>query len=114
MRIGYAQKSKLACALGLNAQYLPTLLNLGKIRNDFAHKLDTGLSAHTVSVLFKTFPKSEQDMIAITYFSLLSSDSKAAKLNFESLDPKDQFVLMALCINAMLIVAVHNVSHRED
>ena len=53
-------------------------------------------------------------MIAITYFSLLSSDSKAAKLNFESLDPKDQFVLMALCINAMLIVAVHNVSHRED
>jgi len=44
MNLRYEQKVELAGAVGLEDSFLPPLRKLGKIRNDFAHRLGTNLT----------------------------------------------------------------------
>lgn len=112
-RLTYAQKVRLACALALNAKHANSLLMFGKIRNKFAHRLDETLNAELVKPLFESFSVEDRQRFNKDIFSELSEYSKDGAKNFQSLDPKDQFILMAVNIKAMLVVAVTMTSQLQ-
>ena len=102
-KLEYFQKAHLACALGLKNEALSPLLAIGRIRNNFAHKLNTTLDLDRVKSLYKTLSKTEKE---ITQQSLISTNKKmpnGKKLEFKNLEPADLFVLIAVCMRQMLM-----------
>jgi murein L,D-transpeptidase YcbB/YkuD len=114
MQLDYAQKVRLACALVLKSDFASSLLSIGKIRNDFAHKLDASLDAERVASLLKTFSPENRDLIYTTYHITLNKNSKTEKSSFKTFTPKDQFILMAVSLKAMLVVAADEFPRPEQ
>ena len=55
LNLDYDQYVTLALALGLKEQFGPPLRVLGKLRNDFAHKLNTSLTKQSANNFYKSF-----------------------------------------------------------
>ena len=104
MDLDYAHRVNLALALGLKPQYGPPLLALGSLRNAFAHRPDTKLSKDRVDNLYKSLAADDRQVVQRCYESTNSKMLREAP-GLRSLSPKDQFVLIATTMRAMLIAA---------
>ncbi len=105
----YQQRIELACGLGLKKEHAPTLKMLGQIRNAFAHKLNTTLTAESVAKLRNTLSTTGQEVAELAYQKTKGQFLVEGLLDLE---PKDQFILIAVSLKAMLIVAIHNAQSR--
>jgi len=63
LNFDYDSRVTLALALGLKDQFGPPLRALGKIRNDFAHKVDTALSTEMVNNLYACLGAEDKDRV---------------------------------------------------
>jgi hypothetical protein len=106
----FQQRIDLACALGLKPEYGPALKVLGHMRNAFAHKLNTKLTRESVEKLYCALSKTAKEAVEQSFRKTKSQLLAEKGPDFQNLEPKDQFVLIAVSLNAMLLVAKQRVS----
>lgn len=102
-RLPYEGKLRLACALGLDQDYFDSLKALGDLRNQFGHNLQAALSNVTVNELYAKLPTIGKEVTLGTYAkTIVGHDDVPA---FDSLSPKDRFVLMAVVLKMFAVNA---------
>jgi hypothetical protein len=109
LNLDFSQHVNLAVALGLNAEYAQGLRAFGKLRNEFAHKLDTVLSNERVDSLYQALSSREKELVQKAY--RLTDDPKPP---FKDLPPKEQFVLIAVALHTLLEIALKEASTTSD
>ena len=107
MELDYFQRVNLAIVLGLNPEHGPPLLALGKLRNAFAHRIDTRLTKDRVENLYKALSQNDKELVQKMYEKTNTMLLKERGPRFRSLEPKDQFILIAVALRYMLVAANH-------
>jgi hypothetical protein len=106
MRLDFSQRVHLAIALGLQAQYESPLLALGTLRNAFAHKPGTKLSKDRVDSLYSSLSAASKQIVQNAHQSARKKRPEAKVPAFSRLSPRDQFILIAVALRALLQVAI--------
>jgi hypothetical protein len=106
MDLDFAQSVHLAVALGLKAEHAPALLALGSLRNAFAHRLDTRLSDDNVNSLYTALSGGDKEVVQLAFKRTKAQQEVPDLPEFRRLDPKTRFILIAVALRAMLLVAV--------
>lgn len=108
MRMEYSMTIMLALSFGLHPRFKPTLNALGKIRNEFAHKLRPDISKQDVNNLYKTLDPKVKEMlhcgvngVNADFFTLPP---------FEELNNKLKYILMVTVVVASLDAALKRLS----
>lgn len=114
MNLPYAQKARLACALGVKKQHLPPLLVMGKLRNTFAHSLNAKLTKERVDELYNCLSKDDRTVVHMSYERTKTQMLRERGPDFRKLDPRDQFILMAVSLKALIVIAVREIRGRGD
>lgn len=107
MKLEFSQNVDLAVALGLSVDHASGLRAFGKLRNDFAHKLDTALSAERVRNLYEALSPGDKDYVKKAFKSSASAEEVTPR--FEDLTPNTQFLLIATALYSILEAVVMNV-----
>lgn len=113
MDLDFAQCVHLAVALGLKAEHAPALLALGSLRNAFAHRLDTRLSDDRVNNLYATLSGGDKEVVQLAYKRTKAQQNVPDLPDFKKLDPKPRFILIAVALRAMLLVAIREAVARH-
>ena len=106
----YDQKVILAMACGLNPQFASPLRVLGKIRNRFAHNIDSSLDAQQVRNMYEAFSPLNKEIIQKAFRDTEDKVLEPLQKRFEELDPKNQFILLVVALDGMLMVAIKDVN----
>jgi len=101
---GFANHIDLALASGLKAQYKAPLQNINRLRNKFAHQLDTELSRAAVTSLYQSF-SDEDSKVVDELFTNLKATFGWPHECFGDLDPKDAFSFLVITLWAILRAA---------
>ncbi|CAH1561131.1 conserved hypothetical protein [Vibrio jasicida] len=112
MRLDYLQKVHLALSLGLPDYFKAPLLNLGKIRNNFAHRLDQGIDSNLVNNFFKSFSNfHKNEIVSQSTRTVFSSSS-----NWGSLPMKEQFISCCNLLHTKLscVIIEHDTEKSID
>ena len=97
----------LALALGLNEQFGPPFRALGKLRNDFAHRLDTSLSKQVVANLYDCLGPDDKGQVQACFKRIKYENEETRHVKrFANLEPGDQFKLIAITLWAAVRAAV--------
>lgn len=102
MQLDFAQKVNLSVAIGLPREYAPALLAIGKIRNKFAHRLDTKINKSMMNDFYKQFSPEQKLTIHRTFKNTLNTTSLSAR-SLSELPPKDQFAVLSVALRLQLI-----------
>jgi hypothetical protein len=94
MRLTYDQKVKLTIAIGLERRLSSPLMALAKIRNRFAHNLDSEFSDSDADNFYAAFAK-EDRRIMETSLSRIQDASGDQSKGFKEFEGRDK---LALCI----------------
>lgn len=106
-RLNYDARVKLALALGLKERFGPPFMALGKLRNAFAHKLDTSLTKRAVNDLYTTLGPEEKDHVQKTFKHIKNDNPETRHIDhFADLDAGDQFKIIAISLWAVVRSAV--------
>jgi hypothetical protein len=103
----YQQRIQLACAFGLKEEHAPALKILGELRNAFAHKLNTALTMESVRRLYNALSPTAREGTELAYRNTKSQVLTEKGPDLLSLEPRDLFILIAVSLKGMLMVAVH-------
>jgi hypothetical protein len=106
MNLEFEQRVHLAVALGLSEEHAPALLSLGKLRNDFAHQLDTQLSEQHANNLYEALSPSDKTTLQLIYKRMKSHMRTPSPPPFKQLEPRQRFILISLALRAKLEVAI--------
>jgi hypothetical protein len=101
----YEQRAKLAVALGLDGRILNPLLELGRIRNAFAHRLDVKLTDSMVAKLFEAFHKEDRWIIVDAYQRTWAHLGQRGMPPYEKTDARHKFITMAVAMDKFLLMA---------
>jgi len=112
MNLDFSQKVMLATALGLRPRYQSPLLALGTLRNAFAHQLGTTLTKSRVDALYKSFASEDKEIIQISHRKTRSQLDDTQVAEWNRLEPKDRFILMAVTLRALLQATYNQASVR--
>ena len=112
MNLEFDQKVSLAIACGLNPQFASALRVLGKIRNIFSHNLDSSLGKQQVKNLYEAFPAESKKLIQRSYYRTAENVTKPDQEKFEQLRSKDQFILLVVALDAILLVTINSARKR--
>jgi hypothetical protein len=107
MNLEFEQRVHLAVALGLSEEHAPALLSLGKLRNDFAHQLDTQLSEQHANNLYEALSPSDKTTLQLIYKRMKSHMRTPSPPLFKRLEPRQRFILISLALRAKLEVAIN-------
>ena len=88
----YHVKVELAYACGLPQEVRSTLLKLGKLRNDFAHKLDAAISKQNALDLYNCLPAKHRTVLQDSY-KVMTSESV---FSLDKIEPRDLVTLIFL------------------
>ena len=86
------------------------LLALGRLRNEFAHRLDAALTEARVDGFYKTFGGDDKQSIHQAFNRTRKSLGVPSKKRMKQLSPQDRFILYAVSLRAVLLVAIEEVS----
>ena len=114
LALEYEQMVMLAVACGLNLEFASPLRVLGKIRNRFAHKLDSSLDKQQVRNLYEAFSPTNKQVIQQAYRNTEDQVAEPTKEKFEDLNAKSQFILLVVALDGMLLVAINDVKSRQS
>lgn len=104
--LDYDHYVTLALTLGLQEKFGPPLRVLGKLRNDFAHKLDTTLTKQSVNNLYKSFAADDKSEVQACFERIKGDNEETRHIKrFSDLDPADQFKILALTLWAVVRAA---------
>ena len=112
MNLEFSQRVHLAVALGLREEHAKSLLAVGKLRNDFAHQLNTSLTESRIRNLYAALCTSEKTAVQEAYRKTESQLKQHSGKRFQDISAKDQFILIAVAIQSMLMVACHELKSR--
>ena len=110
----YEQKVMLAVACGLNPMFASPLKVLGRIRNRFAHRLDSSLDIQQVRSLYEAFSPINKEVIQQAFRNTEDQVAEPTKVKLENLDAKSQFILLVVALDGMLLVAIKDVKSRQS
>jgi hypothetical protein len=105
MNLNYANKVKLACAMGLDPDFKPMLLALGTIRNKFSHNLNKKIDDEMVRNLHSVAHKNLRDSLP-EFVNQSLSESEAIS-SFNEAHPRDQFTSLIATLWIVLCGAVN-------
>jgi hypothetical protein len=106
MNLEYSQRVHLAIALGLKDEYESPLLTLGTLRNAFAHRPGTKLSKDRVDALYSSLSPATKEIVQNSHQSARRKMPEAKVPAFSRLSPRDQFILIAVALRALLQMAI--------
>lgn len=106
MQLDYAQKIHLAVALGLLPKYASPLLALGTLRNAFAHQPDIQLTKDRVKALYDNLSSEDKSLVQDSHQNARKKRPGSKIPTFSRLSPTAQFILLAISIRALLLVAI--------
>ena len=112
LRLGYRQKVDLVLAMGLKPQYGAPLKQFGKIRNDFAHKLDTIITSRHVNDLYGAMNQEDRKVVLKGFEDTKRKITGSTLKEFKKLDPKDRFVLIVVSLRAVLLAAIIEIENK--
>lgn len=108
LNLDYDSRVTLALALGLKEQFGRPFRSFGKLRNDFAHKLDTTLTKQAVNNLYESLGPEEKNQVQATFQRIKNDNPETRHVSrFADLDPGDQFKVIAVSLWAVVRSAVH-------
>jgi hypothetical protein len=113
MHLEFAQRVHLAVALGLKEEHAKGLLALGALRNVFAHKLNSALSDDRVTNLYKSLGSTDKSAVQSAYERTETQLKQHTGKRFGQLSPRDRFVLIAIGLQAVLILAIREAKARH-
>jgi hypothetical protein len=107
LQLDFAGRIQLLRVLGFEEGLIKPLLNVGNLRNSFAHRLNYKLTSDRMRALYDCFNGTGKQTVQLAYDDTrkLRSQKKHPK-SIWNLAPKDQFSLFAAAIRAMLLVAL--------
>jgi hypothetical protein len=114
MHLDYSQKIHLAIAIGLPKEYAPALVSLGKIRNKFAHNLDTTISKSSMSDFYKAFPPTQKQIIQLAFKRSKIQLPLKGKSSISDLDPKEQFSIFSMALRTQILAAALDLPPLQD
>ncbi|UOP12113.1 hypothetical protein [Pseudomonas palleroniana] len=97
MQLDFSQKVNLAVAIGMPKDLAPALLALGKIRNKFAHRLDTKIDEELTNNLYKQFSPEQRNTIHASFKNTLKKTSDQ-RINFSDLNPREKFAILSVAL----------------
>lgn len=106
MELDYFQRVHLLVALGLKEELKGPLLALGKLRNDFAHRLDAVLTEGRVNNFYQTFSGDDKDIIQKSLDHARKKLRLGAKGKMKHKTSQDRFILYAVTIRTALLAAL--------
>jgi hypothetical protein len=109
----FEQRVRLAVALGLDEHLRAPLLELGRIRNAFSHKLDVQLDEQMVHRFFHSFSSDERQIIIRAYERTNELHGLNEEPPYESADVRHRFVTIAVALDGMLSIAVKTLAFRS-
>lgn len=111
LNFDYDEYVTLALALGVDERFGPPLRVLGKIRNDFAHKLDTTLSKQSARNLYNALSAEDKQRVQGCFERIKSINEQTRDIKrFSDLEPTDQFKILAITLWA----AVRSTAMRQE
>lgn len=110
----FASKVELALSLGLHARMGAPLKRINRLRNDFAHKLDTQIDKQVVSDIYTAFNEEDKSLLQKMLSNMKKDLPAEASVSFTGLDPVDQFRLAAAALWAILRVALANRVYEKE
>ncbi len=110
-RLRFEQMLNLACALGLRDTSISAIKELGNIRNRFGHQLDTRLTAGMVERILEGLSVEDRETLLQGYEMTLQQISSSP---FESLSPKDKFIIICTSLDKLLLQAIEEVKSNEN
>jgi len=108
MSLDYAQRVHLAVALGLHSQYESPLLALGTLRNAFAHRPGTKLTKDRIDNLYSCLSSDMKQIVQNAHQNARKKRPEVKVAPFGKLKPRDQFILIAIALRALLQVAIRD------
>lgn len=101
--------------LGLGQEHARGLRAFGNLRNEFAHKLDSKLSKGRIKSLYEAFSALDKKVVQLAYVRTKSQlgGLGGQDATFKDLDPKNQFILIAVALHGMLEVAISEIRKRQ-
>ena len=106
MKLEFDQKVRLAQACGLHPQFAAPLRVLNKIRNRFAHDLDSVLDGTQVRSLYEAFSPANKEVIQNAYRMTEAKEQENMGKKFEQLEPRHQFILIVVTLVGMLEITI--------
>lgn len=101
----FEQKARLAVALGLVDGALVPLIQLGNIRNAFAHRIDADLTENMVNDLYLAFAEEDRAVLANAYENTHAELRTENPAPYAKLDPRGKFITLAVAMDKFLIGA---------
>ncbi len=114
MNLEFAQQIHLAVSLGLQAPYAPSLLAMGSLRNQFAHRANAQLGKQEINNLFKSLPEDVRTVVGQSYERTKNQLGQNARPSFRQLPPRDQLVFIAIGLRAALEFAIGAAGRRSS
>ena len=69
-KINYATKVTFAHSCGLPERLKEPLTKIGRLRNDFAHKLDAAISTESIMALYNGLPELDRETLKASYHAM--------------------------------------------
>lgn len=113
LNLEFSQSVDLAIALGLGPEHAKGLRAFGKLRNEFAHDLNSKLSDTRINNLYESLSAADKEVMQQAY-ARTNSQLGVSPPSFRNLTSKEKFVLIAVALRAMLQVALLEVRKAED
>jgi hypothetical protein len=110
-RLRFEQMLNLACALGLRDDSIVAFKELGNIRNQFGHQLNTRLTTGMVEKMIKGLSLDDLDTLLLTY-EITRQQTPSGP--FETLSAKDKFIILCVSLDKLLLQSIEEVKNRAD
>jgi hypothetical protein len=89
-KLNYRSKVEIACAAGLTHEIKNFLYCIGSIRNKFAHRVDSSVSANIALDLYHSLPESYRSEIRHSYMAF----GKVEHVDPSSIEPRELMTLL--------------------
>ena len=110
----FHQKVQLALACGLRPDTEAPLNALATLRNKFAHRLNTKIGSNEANALYSSFTGDDKQIIQGAFQRTNRQlDTKGPK-SITKLKPKDQFILMAISLRAIMQIEINRVKNVKN
>ena len=104
LKLDFDGKLTLITALGVKPEIRKPLSVLGGMRNKFAHRPNYKLNKSEVNNLYKSLGKDDQALVHKVYSNMSASNPEFHDLpKFKELDPKGQFILLAIVVRTVIL-----------
>jgi|SRR6266404_5565179 len=105
LHLDFSHRVTLLEAFGYLENLTKPLSALGKLRNDFAHKINFELTADRMDGLYNSFDSEGKEVIQEGYQRGRKNSEEKAPRKMAQLSPKERFILYAVSVHAMLDIA---------